>query len=169
MNIEIYPLQKVVIDGVAICLGTEQSAVETAIGKGQFVRDRYYYYDSELSISYDSFGKVSFIEFLGGIDGKLKPIIYDISAFDADAKEIYELLKHHNGNEIIDNERGHCYTFLNLCVGVYRESTPESVSEMIEEAKRFGEPMNNDDIEYEMKRANHWATIGIGVAGYYQC
>lgn len=28
--------------------------------------------------------------------------------------------------------------------------------------------INDDEIQYEMKRANHWATIGIGAKGYYK-
>ena len=48
------------------------------------------------------------------------------------------------------------------------ESTPENVSKMIDEAKDFGNPMSDEEIQYEMKKANHWVTIGVGVAGYYQ-
>lgn len=156
------------VDGVSICFGAGRTAVEATIGKGKFVRDRYYYFDSELSISYDQFGNVIFIEFLGGIEGRWKPSIYGVSVFDADAKEICELLKQHNGSEMIDTEQGYCYSFLNLSIGLYREATPESVAEMIEESKRLGEPMDHAEIEFERKRANHWASIGIGTAGYYQ-
>jgi len=166
MNIEIYPLEKAVLEGAEIYLGMDRAAVETAIGAGQFLRDRYYY--SELAISYDSNDKVEFIEFLGGIGGSLKPTIYGVSAFDTNADELLELLKQQNAGEVDDCENGYSYAFLNISVGVYREAIPESVSEMIEEAKAFGNPMTDDEIEYEMKRANHWATIGIGVKGYYQ-
>lgn len=168
MKIEIFPLEKVLIDGVALCLGMEQAAAEQIVGKGQFVRDRYYYRNSELTISYDNDGKVSFIEFLGGIDGQLKPTIYGVSVFDADADEIYELLKQHNGDEITDIERGYCYSFLNISVGLYRESIPENVTEMIEEATSFGNPISEEEIEYETKKAHHWATIGFGIKNYYQ-
>ena len=27
---------------------------------------------------------------------------------------------------------------------------------------------NNEDVAEEMRKANHWATIGVGVVGYYQ-
>ena len=168
MKIELYPLEKAVIDDKSIFLDMNQSDVEQMIGKGQFVRDRYYYYNSELAISYDSNGRVNFVEFLDGVDGKLKPIIYGFSAFDTDAAKIYELLKQHNGNDIVDAERGYCYSFLNISVGVYRESIPESVAEMIEEANGYGNPMSEEEIEYESKKANHWATIGIGVKGFYR-
>lgn len=168
MNIEIYPLEKVMIDGVKISLGEDRSAVENAIGKGQFVRERYYYHKNELAISYDSENKVEFLEILGGIDGLLKPTIYGVPVFDTNANELVELLKQQNNGEVGDSERGYSYQFLNISVGIYRESTPEAVSEMIEEAASYGNPMADDEIEYEMKRANHWATIGVGVAGYYR-
>ena len=40
---------------------------------------------------------------------------------------------------------------------------------MIEEMKADGIPTeDNEDLAADIKRANHWATIGIGVAGYYR-
>lgn len=168
MRIEIFPLEKVVIDSTALYLGMKQTDAEKIVGKGQFVRDCYYYYNSELAISYDKDSNINFIEFLGGIDGQLKPIIYGVSAFDADADEVFELLKQHNGDSILDAERGYCYSFHNISIGVYRESTPQNVTEMINEAASFGNPMSNEDIEYETRKAHHWATFGFGVKNYYQ-
>ena len=68
MDIEICPLDKVLVDEEAICLGMEQSTVEAAIGK------RYYYFNDEMAIDYND-NKVDFIEFLSGTDGMLKPSI----------------------------------------------------------------------------------------------
>lgn len=168
MNIEIYPLEKVVIDGVSIYLGMEQSAVENAIGKGQLVGKRYYYYNSEMAIDYNNTKTVEFIEFLGGIDGRIQPTIYDVSAFKTEAEDIFKTLCEKNNGDIDDRENGYSYSFLNISVGVYRSSIPESVREMIEEAEADGEPMDVDEIEYEMKKANHWETIGIGIENYYR-
>lgn len=39
MNIEIFPLEKVIVDGVSVYLGMDRSAVEAALGKGQPVRN----------------------------------------------------------------------------------------------------------------------------------
>ena len=167
MNIEIYPLEKVVIDGVAVCFGMERSAVETAIGKGQFIGKRCYYFNNEMVIDYSD-NKVEFIEFLGGVDGILNPVIYEISVFEAQAKDLFEILKERNNGVIADTENGYSYQFHNISVGVYREAVPKEVEEMIVEAASFGNPMSDDEIEYEMKRANHWSTMGIGIAGYYQ-
>lgn len=126
MNIEIYPLDKIVIDGVAVCLGMEQSAVESAIGKGQFVGKRCYYFNNEMAIDYSN-NKVEFIEFLCGVDGMLKPTIYGISAFETQANDLFEVLKEQNNGIIDDTERGYSYQFQNISVGVYREAVPEEI------------------------------------------
>ena len=169
MNIEIYPLEKVVINGVPIYLGMEQSAVEAAIGKGQLVGKRNYYYGNDMAIDYGSNRTVEFIEFLGGIDGSVHPVIYGVSAFDTLANELVKLLQQKNDGEIDDSEQGYSYAFLNISVGVYREMRPSDVMEMIEEMKAHGISVeDNEDVIAEMRKANHWATIGVGIAGYYQ-
>ena len=98
----------------------------------------------------------------------LKPVIYGISAFQAQANDLFEVLKEQNNGVIGDTENGYAYQFQNTSVGVYREAVPKEVEEMIEESASFGNPMSDDEIQYEMKRANHWATGGIGITGYYQ-
>lgn len=169
MHIEIYPLEKVKIDTAEIYLGMEQSAVETAIGKGQLLGNRYYYYNCEMAIDYDADMKVKFIEFLGGIDGFLHPIIYGVSAFEVFADSLTSLLTQKNDGEIDDSERGYCYSFLNISVGIYRETTPSAVDEIKKEMEADGIPIeNNKDIEIEIRKAKHWSTIGIGVVDYYK-
>lgn len=169
MNIEIYPLDKVVFDGTPVYLGMEQSAVEDAIGKGQLIGKRHYYFNNEMAIDYSQSGIVEFIEFLGGTEGALRPVIYNVSAFDVDADELVELLKQKNAGEVMDPEQGHSYSFVDISVGLYRELRPADMLEMIEFMKADGIPTeNNEDLATDMKRASHWATIGVGVAGYYQ-
>lgn len=167
MNIDIDPLDKVVIDGVSVCLGMEQTAVEAVIGKGQFIGNRYYYYNNDMAIDYKD-GKVEFIEFLGGIDGSLHPRIYGVSAFDTPAEELIKILKQKNDGQVDDSEQGYSFAFLNIGVGVYRELRPSDVAQMIEEMKADGiSTENNEDVAKEMRKADHWSTIGIGAAGYY--
>ena len=167
MNIEIYPLKKVLIDHVAICFGMEKSSVDAVIGNGQRIGNRCYYFNHEMAIDYRN-NKVEFIEFLGGIDGILKPTIYGLSAFEAQADDLFDVLTKQNNAMVGDHENGYSYQFQNISVAVYREAIPQEVEEMIGEAASFGNPMSDDEIQHEMKRANHWATIGIGIAGYYQ-
>ncbi len=167
MNIEICPLDKVVFDNISIRLGMEKAAVELALGAGEAIGNRYYYFNGEMAIDYRE-NKVDFIEFLGGLDGKLKPAIYGVSVFDTNAAELVAVLKKNNNGEICDDENGYSYQFSNISIGVYREAIPDEITEMIEEAKNDGNPMSDEDIQYEMKRANYWATIGCGAVGYYQ-
>lgn len=168
MNIEIYPLDKIVIDKTSVCLGMKRQEVEALIGKGQLIGNRYYYYNSDMAIDYSKDQTIEFIEFLGGIDGSLKPVIYGVSVFDTPADELINILKQHNNGRINDIERGYCFTFSSISVGVYREITPSDVAEMIEEMRADGISIdNNKDVENEIKKASHWATVGIGVAGYY--
>ncbi len=170
MNIEIVPLEKVIFDGVPIFLGMEKSVVEKAIGIGQFIGKRCYYFNEEKAIDYNENNTVAFIEFLAGIDGSLRPEIYGVSVFDTAADELIELLKQKNGEDIEDAEQGYSYSFLNISIGVYREIRPSDVLEMIEEMKADSIPTeDNEDLIADMCRANHWATIGAGIAGYYQC
>ena len=167
MNIQIYPLDKIVFGNVPIFFGMEKSEVELALGAGEEIGKRYYYFHHEIAIDYQE-NKVDFIEFLSGVDGKFKPVIYGVSAFDVDAAELVDVLKTNNHGEICDNENGYSYQFSNISIGVYREALPDEITEMIDEAQNHGNPMSDDEIAYEMKRANHWATIGVGTTGYYQ-
>lgn len=167
MKIEIFPLDRVVIDGVSVYFGMKKSAVEALIGSGQAIKARHYYFNDEMAIDYHE-DKVDFIEFLGGVDGKLKPIIYGTSAFDINAAELVEMLKAKNSGEICDTENGYSYQFASISVGVYREAIPEDVTDLIEESTRLGDPLSNDEIQNEMKRADHWATIGCGGTCYFQ-
>jgi len=167
MHIEIYPLEKIKVDSIEIVFGMEHSAVDTVLGEGRLIAKRYYYFNNELAIDYRN-DKVEFIEFLGGIGGMLKPVLYGVSVFETQANELVEVLKEKNNGIIVIPENGYSYQFMNLSTGLYREAIPDEVREMIEEASRCANPMSEDDIGFEMLRANHWATIGIGIAGYYQ-
>ena len=166
MQLEIYPLEKVMINGAEIRFGMEKAELEALIGVGRKIGNRYYYCNGEAAIDYNE-NKVEFIEFLGGMDGVYQPMIYGVSVFAIQAEKLVGILKEKNGGKVCDMENGHCYRFSDIGIGLYREATPKELSEMIEEASAFGNPMSSDEIEYESKRANHFATIGVGGAGYY--
>lgn len=167
-DIVIIPLKGVRIGGREVRLGCTIDDLKNTLGEPELVnKNRLYYFDSKLRVDFGEDGKAEFIEFLGGTDGDLQPVIYDVPAFKTSADELYALLAEKNGGEINDSEDGCSYAFLNTSVGVYRESTPENVEEMISEAENEGFPMSAEDIAEERKKADFWATIGIGIAGYY--
>lgn len=167
-NIEIIPLYGLRTDSAEIRLGDSPDKVRAALGEPcDTVDDSLYYYDNELRIDFGSNG-AEFIEFLGGIDGELQPVIYGVLAFQTDADKLYEILAKENNGVIDDSEDGYSYGFCKISVGVYRESTPESVQEMIDDAKENGETLDEEYIAEETRRASHWDTIGIGVKNYYK-
>lgn len=167
-TIEIIPLSGIKINEKTIPLSATRQEVESLLGTPYAEHSHScYYFHNELRFDFDENSTVKYIEFLAGIDGQLQPQIYGVPAFQAEADKVFELLSAKNNGEIDDREHGYAYVFLNISVGIFSPSTPESVEDMIEDAEEDGEPMDEDDIAYERRKASHWATIGIGVAGYY--
>ena len=170
MKIELFPLDRVEIDGVSVFLGMDRASVEAAmgVGKEQRVRNCNYYHSSDIAISFGEENKVDFIQVSGDINGHIEAVIYGVSVFDVGADELVELLTRMNDGEIHDKEKGYSYSFLNISVGIYREFLPASIQQMVEEMKAGGIPTeNNPDLEADKWKAEHWCTIGIGVPGYY--
>ena len=167
-KVEMIPQMGIVLDGKTIRLGDTKADVERLLGEPDSVhKNSLYYFRSELHIVLDGAGRVEFIELMGGPDGKLQPVIFGLEAFREEPGAVARLLAEKNGPDIDDTERGYSFAFKKLSVGLYRQNTPENVEDMIEEAEDEGEPMDKEDIAYEMRRT-HWATIGVGVENYYQ-
>lgn len=83
MKVEVFPLEKITIDNKEIMLGMNIDEVQKLIGIPDRVfsncdgeSGRHYYFDSELVLDFDESGLLEFIEFLGGIDGNLRPYLY---------------------------------------------------------------------------------------------
>lgn len=163
----ILPLDGIRLNGKEIRLGCTADEIKVVLGESELMHKKsLYYFGSELRFDLGADGKTEFIEFLGGTDGALQPIIYGVPAFKTNADKLYKLLAEKNGGGI-KSENGYSHAFLNLSVGVYRESIPSDIEEMIAEAEREGFPMSTEDIEAEKKKADFWATIGIGIVDYY--
>lgn len=76
----------------------KREEVVEILGEGE-LGNRHYFYDNELAIDYDDNDSVEFIEFLGGIDGTLHPVIYGMPVFESNADELFSILKKHNNGE----------------------------------------------------------------------
>ena len=168
--LELIPLEGLRLGNTLLPLSASKEQVETLLGPAEVVHgSRWYYVKSDLSVSFDPSGQVEFIEFLGGLEGRLQPTIYGLPAFQTGADELIEELTRRNDGPVDDHEQDYSYAFLNISVGVYRSILPKDVQEMIAEMEADGIPTrNNPDLERDKRRAEHWETIGIGVAGYYQ-
>ena len=177
MKIEICPLIGIKRNEIKLEFGMSRNELVSALGEpetiyenSEFAPDitQLYYYESELRFDFDKENKLAFVEFLGGIDGRLHPEIYGVDAFSVQANELAAILTEKNGEKPIDNENGYSYAFPSIGVGIYRESTPDMVEEMVQEAAKEGNPLSEEDYQYELLRANHWATIGLGDRSYYE-
>ena len=120
MRVEVFPLEKITIDNKEIMLGMNIDEVQKLIGisdRGFSNCDgescRHYYFDSELGLDFDESGLLEFIEFLGGIDGNLRPYLYGVSAFETSADELLKMIMEQD-DEVDDSEADYCYCFLNL-------------------------------------------------------
>ena len=163
-DMELRPLVGIEINGAEIKLGASEGDVRAVLGEPHSKgKNSLYFYKNELRFDFDN-GKVEFIEVLGGIDGELQPEIYGVPAFQTDADKLYDILKRQNNGGIDDSEAEYSYGFQEISVGVYREITPYDVQQMIADDNS----VRDEDIDEEMRRAEHWAAIGIGVKNYYK-
>ncbi len=127
-DIVITPLKGIRIGDKPINLYSTAGQIKAVLGEPECVRNNsLYYFASELRIDIGKNDKAEFIEFLGGTDGALQPTIYGVTAFGTDADGLYKLLAEKNGGDINDSENGYSYAFLNISVGVYRESIPSDI------------------------------------------
>lgn len=117
MRVEVFPLEKIIIDNKEIMLGMNINEVQKLIGisdRGFSNCDgescRHYYFDSELGLDFDESGLLEFIEFLGGIDGNLRPYLYGVSAFETSADELLKIIMQQD-DEVDDSEADYCYCF----------------------------------------------------------
>ena len=110
MRVEVFTLEKITIDNKEIMLGMNINEVQKLIGIPDRVfsncdgeSGRHYYFDSELGLDFDESGLLEFIEFLGGIDGNLRPYLYGVSAFETSADELLKMIMEQD-DEVDDSE-----------------------------------------------------------------
>ncbi len=167
MNIEIFPLEKVVIDEKEILLQMERSEVEKILGpreSGDTWGDSYY--QGQLKISYDLYGKVELIEFISNEDG-LRPFVYGADVFSEQADKICNILLEKNNGGITDKEEGRSYIFTDLGICVSRENTPDDVQDMLVDAQISGKETNFDELTKKMEQADHFDRIKVSIRQYY--
>ena len=167
--LELLPLKGLGLGEQLLPLSASREQVEALLGPAEEVQENQWYYaENELRLDFDPSGKVEFMEFLGGPEGRLQPTIYGLPAFQTGADGLIEELTRRNDGPVDDSEQGYSYAFLNISVGVYRSILPRDVRELVAEMEANGIPTcNNPDVERDRRRAEHWETIGIGTAGYY--
>ena len=97
-----------------------------------------YYAENELRLDFDQSDRLEFIEFLGGLEGRLQPIIYGLPAFQTGAGELIEELTRCNDGPVDDSEQGYSYAFLEYQRGGLPLHPPPGVRELIARWRRMG-------------------------------
>lgn len=167
MLFTILPLKGIQQDNQNILLGSTKENVEATLGQPDIVDNSYYYFNSELRFDFSEKDELELIEFLAGHNGDVQPIIYGIQAFQVNADELYRILEKHNSSNIIDDENGYSFAFPNIGIGIYRQSTPNNVLDLINEIKELGiDVTENSNIKEEQLKASHWATIALASSNY---
>ena len=172
MLFTILPLKGIQWGNQSIFLGEERIDVKAKLGDPEDAFDNsYYYFDGELRFDFSADGKLVFIEFLGGMPGRIQPVIFGVPAFQAEADELYHILEEQNSGEIIDDEDGYSYAFPNIGVVVWRRSTPSAVVEFIKDLQEEMQDsdvnlINHPDVIEERLLAAHWASIAVAASNY---
>lgn len=170
-TIRLEPLQGMDVSGVGyVAFGQTVQQVKQLLGDPSHTYDKELFYDElELRIDLNDEGRVAFIECIyGPFCEKTIPLVYGERPFELPGEALVALLTEKNNGPIDDAEAEYCYSFVNISVGIYRESTPTDVLESIEEAKAQGTYKEDLDwLQGELRKANHFWTIGIGEKGYY--
>ena len=169
-NIILLPLEGLDCNGLSLRFGDREEAAARILGEPTSRRgSRCYYLDGELALDFDAAGELEFIEFLGGVEGALRPMLYDRDVFETDADELLTQLLERNGDDVDDSEAGYSYILRALSIGLYRDLTPEDVNAMLREMLNVDlTQLGGIDIEQEQRKAHHWATVGLGRPGYYE-
>ena len=71
-----------------IAFGTAKEEIQKIFGQPDIVESSYYYFNDELRLDFDQEGKLAYIEFLDGVEGRLFPEIEGIPIFNLNAKDV---------------------------------------------------------------------------------
>jgi hypothetical protein len=180
LRIDIKPLSGIDIQNIGkINLGQNRKDVERTIGLPNSSKIRSFndlktdssFYDMyEFRIDYDGNNTVEFIEFIyGPFPTKADLRIYEVDPFKVDATKLIEILSHHDSGKVNDLEAPYSFAFENISVGIWRQSSPLDMQELIDEKKEDKTyDIDKDWTDEELEKSNHFWTIGIGRKDYYR-
>ncbi|GKS13400.1 hypothetical protein YDYSY3_44000 [Paenibacillus chitinolyticus] len=153
-----------------VAFGQTVQQVKLLLGEPSRAYDKQLFYDElELRIDLNDEDRVEFMECIfGPCCEKTIPLIYEERPFELSGEALIALLTEKNNGIIDDTEAEYGYSFMEISVGIYRQATPADLLESIEEAKAEGTYEEDCEwLENDLRKANHFWTIGIGEKGYY--
>ncbi len=121
-------------------------------------------------IHYNDNNIVNFIEIMGDMQASFE--LYSKNPFKTPINEMVEILYEKNGHEVNLIDAPQNYMYLNLSLGVFRNSTPEKFANYIEQNKADDpQSFKNGTPEWmlvDLEKTKHFHTIGIGEKDYFR-
>lgn len=163
MKVLLFLSEKLVFPDGDMPFGADKQTVDALLGKAQIVRGRHYYGESDIAVEFDDRGGMSSVEFLSGLSGPVQPILDGRALFELSADALVEMLLQKDGDGATD-DGGYTYTFPNIGIALYREMTENDLDEMRREMIADDiDPDKNSDFAADAQKAEHFATICIGM------
>lgn len=168
-ELRLLPLIGFEVDSKKITFGQSADEIKQLLGKPDYADEKQLFYDNlEIRLDFNK-NKFEYAEVQGPYCEFIIPNIYDINPFEPEAEKLYELLEKNNNGKIDDSESPYCYCFVEISVGVWRESTPHDIAETIAQVKKDGEYDEVKEVfDNELDKSKYFWTVGIGAKGYYK-
>jgi hypothetical protein len=129
-----------------------------------------YYTSLGFHVHYDKDEKVEFIEMMSDFQTIFE--LYEKNPFTAEVDEIVKILSDKNGTEINLIDAPESYMFLDLSLGIFRNSTPEKMSEYIEQYQKDDpESFKNgmpDWLREDLEKSKHFTSLSVGNKDYFR-
>ncbi|MDR1284805.1 MAG: hypothetical protein LBJ88_01230 [Campylobacteraceae bacterium] len=164
------PLQGMSIEEIGqINFGESLDKIKLILGNPNNEEEfKLYYDDLELRLDFDKNKLLEFIEIQGPYTQFIEPKIYNINPFKVYADELIDILTKNNNGEIDDFEAPYSYGFSEISVGIWRDLVPKNLEEAANELKNGEYEDSKIWIEEDLKKSQHFWTIGIGNRDYYK-
>jgi hypothetical protein len=131
-----------------------------------------YYTSYGFHVHYDKVTNlVCFIEIMYDMQAVFD--LYDKNPFHAPVEEMVALLTEKNGADINKLQSPRSYIFLDISLGIFRNSTPEQMDDYLEKAKvetpdYFVDGKPQEWLQIDIDKAKHFQTIGLGNKDYFK-
>lgn len=148
------------VNGKNIDIGMDEDNLNIVMGKGEKIRNEYYYMDSNICVELEN-GKVRYIQINGYEEDDLHVMLDNMEIFVENKKDVIRYLEDLNGEPLVNDGIGD-YIAEKIGLSVDVGISEEDIRDLIDSAMEDGtyEEMK-EDIEEEINKMNHIQWIGI--------
>lgn len=169
-KITLRPLEGITAGDKEIDFGQTKNDIIDLLGNPDHVEENRLFYDKlDVRFDLDENGLLEFIECQGPYPENSEFNIYGIDPFKLQDNELLDLLTNRNNGETDDFEAPHCYSFLEISVGVWRASVPADIESTIAELKEEGTYEEAKEMmDLDLEKSKYFWTVAVGKTDYYK-